>query len=304
METFDINEALLLAARNGDLSELRKAISKGVDVNTVNKYGWTPLHSAAQEGHTAIVELLLKKESIDVNAKDEYERTPLHVAALKGHFDVVELLLQTPGIETECNIQNQDEVAKIKAVIQKAQENIEKRKQFDTKLEQIKTAINTITEDTDTEEIKKTLDEQNDEFKDLFKSYFLTEFTDCGSNPGSASIITALDKDVISNKYTPEERLVKIKQDLGFTKYKKSIIGQIGKPKEYANLFFAHHLNEEQAKELINQCFDGFAQIIASDGYAIAYSKLQSQEANVSTALEDAYVHGVQTKEGGYCNIM
>ena len=69
METFDINEALLLAARNGDLSELRKAISKGVDVNTVNQYGQTPLHLAARYGHKEIVEYLIDKA--EVNAKDK-----------------------------------------------------------------------------------------------------------------------------------------------------------------------------------------------------------------------------------------
>ena len=55
------------------------------------------------------------------------------------------------------------------------------------------------------------------------------------------------------------------------------------------------------AEKLTDQCFDGFAQIIASDGYAIAYSKLQSQEASVSVELEDASVNDVKTKEGGYC---
>ena len=42
------------------------AISQGEKVNTSDKNRWTPLHFAAQEGHTEIVELLLKKESIDV----------------------------------------------------------------------------------------------------------------------------------------------------------------------------------------------------------------------------------------------
>ena len=48
-----------------------------------------------QEGHTEVVELLLKTPGIDVNAVDRYGQTPLYVAAT----EVVELLLKAPGID-------------------------------------------------------------------------------------------------------------------------------------------------------------------------------------------------------------
>ena len=54
--------------------------------------GSTPLHFAAEQGHQAVVALLLAHQA-DVHAKDDRGSTPLHLAARKGHRDVAELLL-------------------------------------------------------------------------------------------------------------------------------------------------------------------------------------------------------------------
>jgi hypothetical protein len=56
----------------------------------------TPLSWAAENGHEAVVKLLLATEAVDPNSKDiEYRRTPLSWAAEKGHEAVVKLLLTT-----------------------------------------------------------------------------------------------------------------------------------------------------------------------------------------------------------------
>ena len=55
--------------------------------------GRTPLHIAAWQGHTAMVELLLR-HGADVNATDREQRTPLQSAAWQGHENVVWLLLK------------------------------------------------------------------------------------------------------------------------------------------------------------------------------------------------------------------
>ena len=48
---------------------------------------------AAQNGHVAVVALLLKKTPINKNVSDSKARTPLYWAVLNGHIDVVGLLL-------------------------------------------------------------------------------------------------------------------------------------------------------------------------------------------------------------------
>lgn len=58
-----------------------------------NDVNFTPLHSAASNGHQTVVELLLKKGAT-VDAKDEGGLTSLHYASHNGHFEYVELLIQ------------------------------------------------------------------------------------------------------------------------------------------------------------------------------------------------------------------
>ncbi|RYP12930.1 hypothetical protein DL765_007100 [Monosporascus sp. GIB2] len=55
-----------------------------------------PFHlgTAAENGHTDLVELLLEDKDIVADALDKQERTPLILAAAKGHGEVVELLLE------------------------------------------------------------------------------------------------------------------------------------------------------------------------------------------------------------------
>ena len=52
----------------------------------------TPLHSAAREGHTAVVESLLGAGAL-VDARNRKRMTPLHYAVLGGHTAVVESIL-------------------------------------------------------------------------------------------------------------------------------------------------------------------------------------------------------------------
>ena len=54
----------------------------------------TPLHVAAQHGHAAVVEALLR-HGADVMARDEGDHaTPLHWAAEGGHLEVVRMLVE------------------------------------------------------------------------------------------------------------------------------------------------------------------------------------------------------------------
>jgi len=66
--------------------------------------GVTPLHTAAHEGHTEVVKLLLEKNA-DVNVGCAYDSglTPLHLAAFNGYTEVVKLLLDNNADVTRCH---------------------------------------------------------------------------------------------------------------------------------------------------------------------------------------------------------
>ncbi|KAL2004632.1 hypothetical protein VTN00DRAFT_3368, partial [Thermoascus crustaceus] len=66
---------------------------KGVDPNSKDNTGRTPLSWAASHGQGAVVQLLLEK-GVDPDSKDEDGRTPLSWAAYYGHEAVVKLLLE------------------------------------------------------------------------------------------------------------------------------------------------------------------------------------------------------------------
>lgn len=51
-------------------------------------HGFSPLHWAAKEGNTKIVEMLLLRGA-RVNTSNRGDDTPLHLAAAHGHRDVV-----------------------------------------------------------------------------------------------------------------------------------------------------------------------------------------------------------------------
>jgi ankyrin repeat protein len=62
------------------------------DIKARDIFGRTPLHWAAQQGFTDVVELLLANHA-EIEARDKYGATPLDLAAALGRKEVVERLL-------------------------------------------------------------------------------------------------------------------------------------------------------------------------------------------------------------------
>ncbi|KAL4634894.1 hypothetical protein GN956_G13936 [Arapaima gigas] len=124
----DLTQAdkLTSASAKGDLTELKKMIENGINVNERNKYGYTALqvmklgnsdvasallkakadpnvrdaacgltvtHDAARDGYLDTLRVLVE-EGADVNLLDGHGNLPLHLAAREGNRDVVEFLLQ------------------------------------------------------------------------------------------------------------------------------------------------------------------------------------------------------------------
>lgn len=74
-------------------------VTDGVDVDSKDGFGQTPLSWATENGHEAVVKLLLATNSVDINSKDNNGWTPLSWAAENGHEAVVKLLLATDGVD-------------------------------------------------------------------------------------------------------------------------------------------------------------------------------------------------------------
>jgi ankyrin repeat protein len=81
-----------------DVAEM--LIAKGAKINFKNVYGRTPLHNAAESGNKNVMEVLLAKgKGLEVNSRDNNGFTPLGLAAANNYSDIVELLKSHGGIE-------------------------------------------------------------------------------------------------------------------------------------------------------------------------------------------------------------
>ncbi|KAF2185905.1 ankyrin [Zopfia rhizophila CBS 207.26] len=88
-------QLLWWAVENGHEAVVKLLLATGkVDVNSKDDHGWTPLRRAAGNGHEAVVKLLLATGKVDVDSKDDLGQTPLRNAAENGHEAVVKLLLE------------------------------------------------------------------------------------------------------------------------------------------------------------------------------------------------------------------
>ena len=83
----------LIAAGEGNLTQVRRLIENGVDPNLGDYDRRTALHLAAAEGHDKVVELLLRSKA-NPNSADRWQGTPLQ-DALKNSHHVAASVLRT-----------------------------------------------------------------------------------------------------------------------------------------------------------------------------------------------------------------
>ncbi|XP_078111616.1 ankyrin repeat and SAM domain-containing protein 1A isoform X9 [Sander vitreus] len=83
------------------------SIWRGPNVNCVDSTGYSPLHHAALNGHSEVVEVLLRNEAF-TNIADNKGCYPLHLAAWKGDEHIVKLLIHQGPSHPKLNEQNND----------------------------------------------------------------------------------------------------------------------------------------------------------------------------------------------------
>ncbi|XP_022171071.1 transient receptor potential channel pyrexia-like [Myzus persicae] len=80
----------------------------GIDPNSLDTNGNTPLHLAADKGYTECLKLLLARSNKTINLKSKSRQsTALHMAAENGYTECVQILLQTGSSHSAVNYKNQ-----------------------------------------------------------------------------------------------------------------------------------------------------------------------------------------------------
>src|SRR3984957_17839034 len=90
----DGRSPLSISAENGHEAVVKLLLARDdVDTDSEDLNGRTPLSWAAERGREAVVKLLLAQDDIDTYSEDSNGQTPLSCAARNGHEAVVKLLL-------------------------------------------------------------------------------------------------------------------------------------------------------------------------------------------------------------------
>jgi ankyrin repeat protein len=88
-----LNYNLMIAASNGNSSEIIRLIKKGADINSETEEGATPLIFAVSNNKIrAVITLLAYKP--DLNKRSKNFETPLHIAVKSRFFDITEALIR------------------------------------------------------------------------------------------------------------------------------------------------------------------------------------------------------------------
>ncbi|MDR9437511.1 MAG: ankyrin repeat domain-containing protein [Thiohalophilus sp.] len=85
--------SLYLAAEQGEVTEVRRLLDKGVEVDARDNCSWTPLMRAAQNGHLVVVQELLQAGA-DINAKDKDGYHALTAVVITNQVAMLDYLLE------------------------------------------------------------------------------------------------------------------------------------------------------------------------------------------------------------------
>lgn len=79
---------------DGSSLNLCQVVVPGANIGQLDSSGRTPLHLAAELGHTECLRVLVNSKGANIDQQTkEKQQTPLHLAAQKRHLECVEVLL-------------------------------------------------------------------------------------------------------------------------------------------------------------------------------------------------------------------
>jgi ankyrin repeat protein len=97
-----MDEELENACIDGDLEEVKRLLDDGVDVNSKNNVGSTPLYLACTFRHANVVKILIDRGA-NVNINTKNGRTPFQQACENNDATVVKLLIDGGADEVAKN---------------------------------------------------------------------------------------------------------------------------------------------------------------------------------------------------------
>ncbi|XP_067668335.1 ankyrin repeat domain-containing protein 50-like [Haliotis asinina] len=86
--------AVMLAADNGHRDVLELLVGRGANVALTDENGDNFLHCACREGHAEVVKYILLQDLVDINSLGHEKKSPVLIAGEQGHTEVVELLVK------------------------------------------------------------------------------------------------------------------------------------------------------------------------------------------------------------------
>lgn len=112
------SQALVEAAFDGDLDEIKAQIEKGYHLESFDGRKHTALSEAASQGHLHVVTFLLESGA-DPNSLNDTGRSPLWRASFNGHLACVQLLLEagaSPSFRDKVSMESAFDVASTEEV--------------------------------------------------------------------------------------------------------------------------------------------------------------------------------------------